>query len=252
MNFVVVEQGVPRQGRTSNYSSMPGEQHAIGGLRRAGSWWSGRPTAARAGRAPPTPSTRIFAADLTLLGDRFLISADTDNFSFKPQVVGVPGMGFAVTWASDGSADVNNIHVQLFANDGTKIGDEFTAHDSPAGYQGDRSIASDGFGSILMAWADAQQAGSDDEVLHPGRLFVLPNAAATTGDDLLAGTAGADTIGGGTGDDFYLVNHDGDRPLERPAKGSTRSSPRSAIRWPATPTSRDWRRPMRPAPTRSM
>ena len=220
VNFVVVEQGVPRQGRTSNYSSMPGEQHAIAGLETGGFvvvWATAR---GQGGQGPANSVyAQIFAADRTPLGDRFLISADTDNFSFKPQVVGVPGMGFAVTWASDGSADVNNIHVQLFANDGTKIGDEFTAHDSPAGYQGDPSIASDGFGSILMAWADAQQAGSDYEVNILARLFVLPNAAATTGDDLLAGTAGADTIRGGTGDDSYLVNHDGDRPLERPGEG---------------------------------
>ena len=203
--------------RSTQVSVMPEEQHSIANLETGGFvivW------AARVGYSPERNIVyaQLCAPDGTRIGGRFQVS-DEGNYSGTPDVVLVPGLGFAVTWYDSDHSDT--IRIQLFSNEGVRIGDEFTVEDGRPGGQVAPQITADGFGSLLIAWRDVQLNPDGSVAARDivARLFDLPSAAATPGDDVLAGTAGADTIRGGTGDDSYLVNHDGDRPLERPGEG---------------------------------
>ncbi len=206
------------QQRSTQTSDMPRQEQSIATLETGGFVivWAAPTSAYMSNR--DIVYAQLCAPDGTRIGERFEVS-DSASYSSAPEVVIVPGLGFAVVWLDHDDSD--SIRVQLFSNEGVRIGDEFTAQDDRPGYQSAPQITTDGFGSLLIAWED-RQVNPDGSTAAPNvvaRLFDLPNAAATPGDDVLAGTAAADTVRGGTGDDAYFVNHEGDRPLERPGEG---------------------------------
>ena len=228
MSAVIIDQGrLAGTATTDGYSVMPSEQHSVASLEPGGFVlvWASSNNGDYS--APNIVYGQIFAADGSRIGGRFVVTEGENSSWLEPQAVTVAGLGFAVTWHEPGDFGAgdfgvgDSIRVQFFSNEGVRIGDEFSAHDDPAGYQGEPYAASDGLGSVLIGWEDSQPQPGDP---YPpadllARLFSPPATAGTRGDDLFAGTAGADTIRGGAGDDVYLVNHEGDRPLERPGAG---------------------------------
>ena len=158
---------------------------------------------------------QICAPNGTAIGGPFQIGTTSSSNQRTPAVITVPGVGFAVAWGETAA-----VRVQFFSNEGVRIGDEFVVQDEAGHSSTTPYLAADGLGSVLVGWLDSHHPSGGPFVLNlVARLFILPNAEATRGDDVIAGTAGADTMRGGTGHDAYLVNHIGDRPIEQPGEG---------------------------------
>jgi len=213
--------GNGQEKRTQPTNNVPGQQHAIANLETGGFVMVWAADVA----SDPFPSTdvilgQICAPDGTPIGGPFQVSTTSSGYQRMPAVVTVPGVGFAAAWQDAGSPG-SPVRVQFFSNDGVKIGDEFVVQDETGHYESMPYLAADGLGSVLVGWVDDHpESGGGPYVTNlVTRLFLLPIGEATRSDDVLAGTAAADTIRGGTGHDAYLVNHVGDRPIEQPGEG---------------------------------
>jgi hypothetical protein len=70
---------------------------------------------------------QVFAADGAKIGTEFLVNASTYGHQIDPQIAALSNGGFVVSW-SDMGGDVSGtayaIRAQVFAADGTKIGEE--------------------------------------------------------------------------------------------------------------------------------
>ena len=126
----------------------------------------------------------------------------TNDYQFSPQVAGLTGGGYVVTWISRGQdGSVDGIYAQRYNASGSAVGVEFRVNSQTAGYQNDPAITSLADGGFVIAWTD--QNGSDGSGygvyaqrydasgLAQGAQFRVNTATSSTQEQVsLAGFAG--------------------------------------------------------------
>jgi Ca2+-binding RTX toxin-like protein len=180
-----------------------------------------------------------FAADGSKVGGEIQVNTSTEMSQMNPSVASLADGAFVITWQSytqDGSYD--EIFVQRFAADGTKMGGEIQVNTYTAGYQTIPSVASLPDGGFVITWQSRDQDGSGEGVFAqrfaadgtPHVLELAGDAGANTftwsgsqnirimggdgndtltggdGDDCLIGGAGSDCLMGGNGNDVILTD----------------------------------------------
>ncbi|MEX0339114.1 MAG: calcium-binding protein [Arenibacterium sp.] len=151
---------------------------------------------------------------LVEIGDVIPIAADPDIAERAVNVVDTAGGGFFATWAEPNGNTLSSLveydlKGQFFNADGTTKGDELTivsTYLSPV----EHYVSENKQGAILVSWLG--RAPTIDSEGNPtifgiatasGRLIEAPITAPSL-DDLMRGTANADTLRGGAGDDTLI------------------------------------------------
>lgn len=170
----------------------------------------------------------------------------TGSMESLPEVAPLPDGGYLVLWQwrPDPQAALQTL-AQRFDPAGAAVGDPLALAPPPSyasawnQHAPAASVLADG--SIAVSWVASDTEGPDvvalllEEALAggPGRDRLEGTAGADVihglggrdrlqglaGDDKLDGGAGADTMRGGRGDDRYLIDHPGDRIVERADQG---------------------------------
>jgi hypothetical protein len=97
----------------------------------------------------------------TKVGSEFLVNTYITSGQFYPQVSGLSGGGFVVTWQSDGQDGSNHgIYGQRYDSTGTAVGSEFRANTFTTGQQENPSVATLSNDGFVIAWQSAAQDGS--------------------------------------------------------------------------------------------
>nr|WP_256577437.1 calcium-binding protein [Pseudomonas sp. R37(2017)] len=168
--------------------------------------------------------------------------------------------GYLVTWAGQGTGDVNGIFCQLFNASGVKVGSETRLNTSTTGNQSFSQVTTLADGGYVVAWESSVVNGQVDVYTQrfdangnkvssltgdalantltwtgAGSVIIdggAGNDALTggrandhlnggVGNDSLNGAAGADRMIGGDGSDLYYVDNTGDIVSETNATAST-------------------------------
>ena len=109
-----------------------------------------------------------YSADGVIVGPEFLVNTQVLGSQVDPQVTGLAGGGFVVTWTDqlsgvDGSGW--GIFAQRFGVDGQALGSQFQVNSTTASSQSEPSIAALNDGGFLIAYRDGGNAdGSADGV----------------------------------------------------------------------------------------
>lgn len=102
---------------------------------------------------------QILGADGTKVGGEFVANTSVSGDQFLPQVTGLGGGGFAVSWNDAGSsaADPSGLAVraQVFDASAGKVGAEILVNTQTAGNQSAPVMASLAGGGFAVAWQDA-------------------------------------------------------------------------------------------------
>ena len=166
-------------------------------------------------------SAQIFDADGNLSGDRIYVNSTFHGTQTAPAVEGMDNGAFVVSWTDDtvsGSANKPGIAIlaQAFANDGTRIDDEFVVNDPGTGTEtfsnGGLTQTSDGvfvasFGSGPLRGDIVSHGNGSAKVFKFGMPLMGDNS-----DNVLNGTLFGDEIHGLGGDDT-IQGKDGDDRL---------------------------------------
>ncbi|HTV69701.1 MAG TPA: cadherin domain-containing protein [Rhizobiaceae bacterium] len=110
-------------------------------------------------------SARIYSADGAPAGDSFVVNSITEETQHRPEVVGLEGGGFIVTWEG------GEIWARAFAADGTPLGDDFQVNTQTDSIQQGQEIAVAGDGRFVITWADRIGDGSSSGV--KAQLFAI-------------------------------------------------------------------------------
>ncbi len=104
---------------------------------------------------------QIHAADGTTVGNEFLVNTQTIDNQFDPSTVGLSGGGFVVTWKTAGALDGDGqaVYGQLYASDGTTVGNEFLVNTETSGNQMTPNVAALSGGGFVVAWESNGQDG---------------------------------------------------------------------------------------------
>ncbi|MEL6769686.1 MAG: T9SS type A sorting domain-containing protein [Bacteroidota bacterium] len=101
-----------------------------------------------------------FAADGSAQGSEFLVNTFTEGDQFGPSMAVDTDGDFVVAWTSrNQDGDGNSIYAQRFASDGSAQGSEFRVNTFTTGNQSAPSVAVDGKGDFVVAWASRDQDG---------------------------------------------------------------------------------------------
>ncbi len=85
-----------------------------------------------------------------------LVNSTTTGFQGNPQVVALAGGGYVIVW-NDGAGSAatpsgSSVRAQLYADDGTRIGDEFLVNQATAGNQSLASVIALADGGFAVGW----------------------------------------------------------------------------------------------------
>jgi Ca2+-binding RTX toxin-like protein len=95
---------------------------------------------------------QVFDSSGGTVGAQFTANTTLPGFQVDSKVSGLAGGGFVVTWQQPNDGTFDNVHGQVFAADGTKVGGEFLGGDaSPGVKDGDDVVALTG-GGFVVAW----------------------------------------------------------------------------------------------------
>ncbi len=125
---------------------------------------------------------QIFNADGTRSGAEFLINSTTLYTQQQPTIAALPGGGFAVAW-SDNSLRLDDysalgIKLQVFDDNGAKVGTEFTVNTTTTGNQEQPVITVLASGSIVVGWSDYSLLGGDASGSGIKAQIIAPNVGA--------------------------------------------------------------------------
>ncbi len=106
-----------------------------------------------------------FAPDGTPVGAQFQVNTYTTNRQGVARVAVTPAGDFVVVWSSDGShgsdSDSYSVHGQVFASDGSPVGDNFQVNTSTGDTQFHADVAADAVGEFVVVWRSDESAGND-------------------------------------------------------------------------------------------
>jgi alpha-acetolactate decarboxylase len=102
-----------------------------------------------------------YAADGSTIGEEFQINSFTTDDQTSPDVTGLHGGGFVVTWQSaDQDGNRFGIFGQSYAPDGSPVGDEFLINTVSDGDQNSATITELSNGGFVVTWQSRGQDGS--------------------------------------------------------------------------------------------
>jgi serralysin len=185
---------------------------------------------------------QVFDAAGNKVGGEFLVSTETANGQWRPQVAALADGGFIIVWTDDsltgGDSSESAIKAQRFDSQGNRVGETFLVNVVTGGDQQGGHVAVLADGAVVVTWDDDSHIGGDaswtaikarifhDEIVGTEGPDNLTGGAAAdrlrglAGDDLLDGGGGADRMIGGLGNDVYVVDMAGDVVDENPGEGS--------------------------------
>ncbi len=106
------------------------------------------------------------------IGTEFQVNSQTAGSQWYPSVTGLANGGFVVTW-QDGLAGSNSgsgtlgdtsgsaIKAQVYATDGSKVGDEFLVNTQTAGSQASPVVTGLSNGGFVVSWQDQNSTNGD-------------------------------------------------------------------------------------------
>jgi trimeric autotransporter adhesin len=108
---------------------------------------------------------QLFAADGSKVGSEFLVNTQTGGSQDNATITGLANGGFVVTWedlsGTLGDSDATSVKAQMFAADGSKVGDEFLVNTATASDQLKPTISALPNGGFVVTWYDFSQVGGD-------------------------------------------------------------------------------------------
>ncbi|MGB0466608.1 MAG: tandem-95 repeat protein [Pontibacterium sp.] len=109
-------------------------------------------------------------------GAEFLVNTDTAGDQTAPTVTALSGGGFVALWTdanpASGDGEGSAITGQLFADDGTLLGEAFQVNSSSASNQEAPTVTALAEGGFVALWTDWSQTGEDaDSTAVRGQLF---------------------------------------------------------------------------------
>jgi Ca2+-binding RTX toxin-like protein len=144
------------------------------------------------------------------VGAEFVISDNSDGFTYRPEVIALPNNGFAVTFESN-----SQMMLRRYGYDGTPEGAEWPIDDN-AGYQVSPAMALLGDGSFVVAYGVSQSQNDQDVYAQRFRIGDYltegaDKAMGTQNSDYLEGFGGNDELRGDAGDDLLAGGEGADR-----------------------------------------
>ena len=104
---------------------------------------------------------RRFSSSGAGLGSEFMVNTITSGFQNSISVAASPAGDFAVVWMGDnGVGNYQDIFVQLYSDDGSKIGGEFVINTYTLYKQRLPSVAASGTGDFVVVWSSYRQDGN--------------------------------------------------------------------------------------------
>ena len=210
--------------------------------------------------APADIYAQLFNAAGVKVGAETRVNTTTAGNQEEPNVTAMTNGGYLVTWAGQGTGDVNGIFCQLFNASGVKVGSETRLNTTTTGNQSFSQVTTLADGGYVVAWESSVVNGQVDVYTQrfdangnkvssltgdalantltwtgAGSVIIdggAGNDALTggrandhlnggVGNDSLNGAAGADRMIGGDGSDLYYVDNTGDIVSETNATAST-------------------------------
>jgi autotransporter passenger strand-loop-strand repeat protein len=108
---------------------------------------------------------QLFAADGSKVGSEFLVNTQTGGSQDNATITGLANGGFVVTWedlsGTLGDSDATSVKAQMFAADGSNVGDEFLVNTATASDQLKPTISALPNGGFVVTWYDFSQVGGD-------------------------------------------------------------------------------------------
>lgn len=162
---------------------------------------------------------QIFNASGNKVGVEFLINTQTLNNQFRPAISALADGRFVVSWVDTsgtlGDSDGTSVKAQVFGANGVKIGSEFLVNTQTLGDQFAPQVAGLPDGKFVIAWErddgvifgvdeGGQPIHSDPNIRAQVFGLSLPRTInGTSGNDILVGGIGPDTLVGKGGNDTY-------------------------------------------------
>lgn len=135
-------------------------------------------------RSPDDPSgtairAQIFNSDGTRSGSEFLVTTATLYNQQQPTITALPDGGFAIAW-TDNSILLSDysgtgIKMQVFDDNGAKVGSEFTVNTVTTSNQNQPVITALASGEIIVGWSDDSRIGSDTSGTGIKAQIITPN-----------------------------------------------------------------------------
>jgi hypothetical protein len=135
---------------------------------------------------------QVFDALGNKVGSEFLVNTNTAGDQTAPQVTGLSGGGFAVSWTDAsgtlGDASGTSVKAQVFDNLGNKVGAEVRVNTNTASSQNQDQIAALTNGNFVVTWTDA--SGTLGDASGTGvKGQVLTPAGGKVGAEFLVNTS---------------------------------------------------------------
>ncbi|GHC59787.1 calcium-binding protein [Neogemmobacter tilapiae] len=168
---------------------------------------------------------QIFNPDGSKSGVEFLANTTTGDEQTRPSVEALTEGRFVVAWYDDSGG--GDIRLQVFAADGTALGDELLVSSTEVLQHYAPSITALADGRFVVAWSDQSAAVGDTSIWDArGKIFdprteAIQLTGTARGDDQLgtgfadrmSGVGGNDSLDGAGGNDALFGGAGGDRLL---------------------------------------
>jgi Ca2+-binding RTX toxin-like protein len=210
--------------------------------------------------APADIYAQLFNAAGVKVGAETRVNTFTAGNQEEPNVTAMTDGGYLVTWAGQGTGDVEGIFAQRFNASGVKVGTETRINTNTTGDQSFTQVTALVDGGYVVAWESEKANGQVDVYTQrfdangskvssltgdasantltwtsAGSVIIDGGAGNDTlkggrandhlnggaGNDILNGAVGADRLIGGDGSDRYYVDNAGDIVSETNATAST-------------------------------
>ncbi len=143
---------------------------------------------------------QAFAADGSKLGDEILVNSATQNSQDVTQITALTNGGFVITWndfsegvgGTSGDFSGGSIKAQVFAADGSKVGNEILANTATHNGQHDTQITALPSGGFVITWVDYSHgiggaSGDSSDTAIKAQVFTADGSKL--GGEILANTA---------------------------------------------------------------
>jgi Ca2+-binding RTX toxin-like protein len=143
---------------------------------------------------------QLFGETGEKIGPEFLVNTGTNNFQFFPTLTSLKGGGFVVAWMDGiegylgsgtlGDASRSSVKAQVFAADGSKVGDEFLVNTQTAKFQTSPTVANLTNGGFVVSWSEGSGTPSDTNLYAiKAQIFAADNTKV--GGEFLVNTQAA-------------------------------------------------------------